>query len=504
MSKVIKVTPVTVIKPPIEEEKPQEIIEVTPSLITSPDLPPSIDVESDIVNPIILSPIDMIQQLIDSQLEVISYEHFLSIIREVLVRFDTDPKRYKKEDYLKLILAIIACFKHLYKGDLSNWAVTEWSEKLSDEKIPTEKLVKETIDAIDSRLTWISNNEENQKQIDFINVVGDLDYYNECKESYPNAQIFYQDEKKWTIYANGLEYDFNSFSEFLDVKDRILKLEEEVSNIIDTKFELESTGPEIQLFQNPGVVSIDYTGVSSSKDWADNKEAKAKKFSKVIGIHKIFKSYDSILNSVFDGDSNEDIYGVDENTIIYFIADAADTVTLGFSSIHLKTGWGYIWAKGKLYNADLINLSQLNDDLVKTVQPTDAIFPSGYLKDKNWRELPEACYTSVLNSSGTYIVQLKYKQAIYSGIIPYKEVDYFENRNPETGELINKIEVNTDEEIPLTSCGYSQDNERLYLKVSKGSRNIENNLSKPSLFIASSTGNGLIPSQFELKFKKLL
>ena len=136
-----------------------------------------------------------------------------------------------------------------------------------------------------------------------------------------------------------------------------MKLEEEVSNIIDTKFDLKSTGPEIQLFQNPGIVSIDYTGVSSSKDWANNKEAKAKKFSKVIGIHKIFKSYDSILNSVFDGDSNEDIYGVDENTIIYFIADAADTVTLGFSSIHLRTGWGYIWAKGKLYNADLINLS---------------------------------------------------------------------------------------------------------------------------------------------------
>lgn len=214
MSKVIKVTPVTVIKPPIEEEKPQEIIEVTPSLITSPDLPPTIDVESDIVNPIILSPIDMIQKLIDSQLEVISYEQFLSIIREVLVRFDTDPKRYKKEDYLKLILAIIACFKHLYESDYENdfynRSVTEWSEQLSDEKVPTEKLVKETIDAIDSRLTWISNNKENQKQIDFINVVGDLDYYNKCKESYPNAQIFYQDEKKWAIYANGLEYDFNS------------------------------------------------------------------------------------------------------------------------------------------------------------------------------------------------------------------------------------------------------------------------------------------------------
>ena len=167
----------------------------------------------------------MIQKLIDSQLEVISYEQFLSIIREVLVRFDTDPKRYKKEDYLKLILAIIACFKHLYKGDLSNWTVTEWSEKLSDEKVPTEKLVKTALDAIDSKLTWISNNEENQKQIDFINVVGDLDYYNECKESYPNAQIFYQDEKKWIIYANGIEYDFNSLPEFLDAKYRIAQLE---------------------------------------------------------------------------------------------------------------------------------------------------------------------------------------------------------------------------------------------------------------------------------------
>ena len=155
----------------------------------------------------------------------------------------------------------------------------------------------------------------------------------------------------------------------------------------------------------------------------------------------------------------------------------ADAVYAGTSSLSLRT-----------------RAEMEDDDLVKTIQPTDAIFPSGYLKDKNWRELPEACYTSVLNSSGTYIVQLKYKQAIYSGIIPYKEVDYFENRNPETGELINKIEVNTDEEIPLTSCGYSQDNERLYLKVSKGSRNVENNLSKPSLFIASSTGNGLIPS----------
>ena len=600
MSKVIKVTPVTVIKPPIEEEKPQEIIEVTPSLITSPDLPPTIDVESDIVNPIILSPIEMIQQLIDSQLEVISYEQFLSIIREVLVRFDTDPKRYKKEDYLKLILAIVACFRHLYKNDFSSWAVTEWSEELSDEKVPTEKLVKTALDAIDSKLTWISNNEENQKKIDFINVAGDLDYYNKCKESYPNAQIFYQDEKKWTIYANGLEYDFNSLPEFLDAKYRIAQLEQQISTVIkkelikqvdltvdkeqdsskpvqigiqsvksdgtiiqgspiyiegyegvgvktddkgtvliggttytlsspaktsttesgsiqvetemtssgassessSSKFELKSTGPEVQLSQDSGVVSIDYTGVSSSKDWADSKETAPKKFGKIIGIHKIFNSYESILNSVFDGDG--DISGVDENSIIYFISDSVDVYKAEFSNLRLKVGWGYIWSKGKLYNADLINLSQLYDDLIKTIQPTDNIFPSGFLKDKNWQELPHDCFKSALSSSGTYIVQIKYKQSIYSGILPYNEVAYEEIRDSYTEELTNKIEINTYDEIPLTQCGYSQDKERLYLKICKGSRPVENNISKPSLFIASSTGNGLIPSLFELKFKKLL
>ena len=98
---------------------------------------------------------ETIEWIIKNSGVVKNYDEFLTAIREVLIRFNTEPKRYSKEDYLKLIQAVVSCFKHLYSQDISAWSVTEWSEILSDDKVPTEKLVKETIDLLDNRLSWI-------------------------------------------------------------------------------------------------------------------------------------------------------------------------------------------------------------------------------------------------------------------------------------------------------------------------------------------------------------
>ena len=143
----------------VEQKQPVKIEDNLPEIIQVQVVPTEITPEK----PVIDNDIQVITDIQDNTIEWIinkagiigDYDEFLSIIREVLIRFNTEPKRYSKEDYLKLIQAVVACFKHLYSQDISIWTVTEWSDILSDDKIPTEKLVKTTIDLLDNRLSWI-------------------------------------------------------------------------------------------------------------------------------------------------------------------------------------------------------------------------------------------------------------------------------------------------------------------------------------------------------------
>ena len=64
------------------------------------------------------------------------------------IRFDTDPKLYSKRDYWLLMCILYRALTHLYESNPGDVIVTDWLEEHSDTYVPSEKLVKETLDQI--------------------------------------------------------------------------------------------------------------------------------------------------------------------------------------------------------------------------------------------------------------------------------------------------------------------------------------------------------------------
>lgn len=64
------------------------------------------------------------------------------------IRFNTDPKLYQKRDYWLLICILYQALTHLYESNPGDVIVTDWLEEPSDTYVPSEKLVKETLDQI--------------------------------------------------------------------------------------------------------------------------------------------------------------------------------------------------------------------------------------------------------------------------------------------------------------------------------------------------------------------
>lgn len=64
------------------------------------------------------------------------------------IRFDTDPKLYSKRDYWLLMCILYRALTHLYESNPGDVIVTDWLEEHSDTYVPSEKLVKDTLDQI--------------------------------------------------------------------------------------------------------------------------------------------------------------------------------------------------------------------------------------------------------------------------------------------------------------------------------------------------------------------
>lgn len=64
----------------------------------------------------------------------------------LLIRFDTNPRNYTKEDYLYLLTLLYKSLLFIYKNHPLSVITKEWLDPHSDERVPSEKLVKETID----------------------------------------------------------------------------------------------------------------------------------------------------------------------------------------------------------------------------------------------------------------------------------------------------------------------------------------------------------------------
>ena len=142
---------------------------------------------------------------------------------------------------------------------------------------------------------------------------------------------------------------------------------------------------------------------------------------------------------------------------------------------------------------------------VESVQPSGN---AGVQLELQWHEIPIGVYDSVLVEDGTYLIQIQWGQAIYTGIFPYKDVHVNTTYTNES----QVPRITTDEEIVLTSCGYIPETKgRLYLKLAPGSRKTNETVAnvtqqfatKPSLFIATSkTGQELDGLTF--KFRRLI
>ena len=69
------------------------------------------------------------------------------ILSELIVRFDTNPKNYTKEDYSYLMGLLYKTLLYIYGNNPFSVITTKWLNPHSNEKVPSEKLVKETIDS---------------------------------------------------------------------------------------------------------------------------------------------------------------------------------------------------------------------------------------------------------------------------------------------------------------------------------------------------------------------
>lgn len=144
---------------------------------------------------------------------------------------------------------------------------------------------------------------------------------------------------------------------------------------------------------------------------------------------------------------------------------------------------------------------------VESVQPSGN---AGLTLDLTWHEIPPAVYDSILTEDGTYIIQIQWGQAIYTGIFPYKDL----HQDNATYENQNAVPlITTDEEIVLTSCGNIPDTKgRLYLKLKKGTRTTVETVAntqvtitgmRPSLFIACSKPNQTLDG-LTFKFRRII
>lgn len=119
--------------------KPKKI-EVTP-IINSP-----IDIPNSIPKPVNVEVNS--EERLDNCPTILGIDQLKEKLIQLGIRFDTDPKRYQKRDYWLLMCVLYRALIHLYETNPEDVIITDWLDEHSDKKVPSEKLVKETLDAL--------------------------------------------------------------------------------------------------------------------------------------------------------------------------------------------------------------------------------------------------------------------------------------------------------------------------------------------------------------------
>lgn len=83
----------------------------------------------------------------DKDIKVIdNIDELKKYLSELLIRFDTSPRNYTKDDYLYLLAVLYKSLIHLYQVTISSVISNDWHNPLRENWVPSEKLTKTTID----------------------------------------------------------------------------------------------------------------------------------------------------------------------------------------------------------------------------------------------------------------------------------------------------------------------------------------------------------------------
>lgn len=79
-------------------------------------------------------------------------------LSDVLIRFDTRPANYEKKDYQALLKLITETLINIYKR--LEGIVTSWEQAVSDETVPSSKLVRDSLASLEGYIEGISSTVE--------------------------------------------------------------------------------------------------------------------------------------------------------------------------------------------------------------------------------------------------------------------------------------------------------------------------------------------------------
>jgi len=107
------------------------------------------DIEIDLNKPKQINMLEEMANRLENCATISGIDDLKDKLTKLGIRFDTDPKLYQKPDFWLLICILYRALVHLYESNPKDIIVTDWLDPHSDDYIPSEKLVAETIDELE-------------------------------------------------------------------------------------------------------------------------------------------------------------------------------------------------------------------------------------------------------------------------------------------------------------------------------------------------------------------
>lgn len=76
---------------------------------------------------------------------IVNIDELKKTLSELLIRFDTNPKNYTKEDYQYLMGILYKTLLYIYRSNTESVVINEWNENPREDRVPSEKLISEKI-----------------------------------------------------------------------------------------------------------------------------------------------------------------------------------------------------------------------------------------------------------------------------------------------------------------------------------------------------------------------